>query len=392
MNKKLLLILLIGLVFLTGCWGKVEIENRGFVVGTAIDLEEKKGNGKYKLVMTNQLINPAAATTPSNAGNAQKGFMNISVDDESLFAASRKMRQLTNLIPYYQHLKVILVSEAVLSQPGLFTDVMDVFVRNHELRRGVKVFVTKDKANKILEYVPEVEKTPSMFLDKLANNGKNAGLLEPKKIDRLQNIFIYERSYFVPRVKLENNKIVYDDVVVVQGSNNQMVGILNAEETKGLLYITSPTKGGSIEANFDGNSINVETTNAKTKIKLTNKDKENLAFSLKVNFEGSIEEHYGQANLLTEKSLVEIEAALEKDIKKMVERTIEKVQKEYKLDVLKFGDTIRRDHYDLWKTIVDNWDRGENYFSKSTVDVKVEANIISTGASNRIKQKGKRDE
>lgn len=387
-----MLILLIVPVFLAGCWGKVEIENRGFVIGTAIDLGERQSNGKYKLIMTNQLINPAAASTPTNVGGAQKGFMNIRADDESLFAASRKMRSKTNLIPYYQHLKVILVSEAVLSKPGLFADVMDVFVRNHELRRGVKVFVTKDEANKILEYVPDVEKTPSMFLDKLGNNGKNAGLIEPKKIDRLQNIFTYERSYFVPRVMLEHNEIVYEDAVVVQGSNNQMVGTLNAEETKGLLYIINPTKGGSIETTVNGNLIDVNTISTKTKIKLTNKDKDNLAFSVKVNFEGSIEEHFGAMNLLKENTVDEIEAAIEKDIKKLMERTIERVQKEYKADVLKFGEEIRAHHYDLWKTIVDNWDRGENYFSKSTVDVKVKANITSTDASNRIKQKGKRDE
>ncbi|QGS68090.1 Ger(x)C family spore germination protein [Oceanobacillus sp. 143] len=302
------------------------------------------------------------------------------------------MRSSTNLIPYYQHLKVILVSEEVLSEPGLFSDVMDVFVRNHELRRGVKVFVTEEEANKVLEYVPEIEKTPAMFLDKLTENSKNSGVPEPKKVDRLQNNFIYERSYFIPRIKLESNEIVYEDAVVVQGSNNQMVGMLNAEETKGLLYIIDNTKGGSIETKFNGNLVAVETSRTRPKITLTKKDKENLRFSLKVNFEGSIEEHFGKVNVLKEKTIAEIETAVEKDIKKMVERTIEKAKTEYEVDVIGLGEVIREHHYDLWTTLVDNWDRGENYFSKSTVDVTVEANITSTGASNRIKQKGKRDE
>ncbi|QGS68089.1 hypothetical protein CV093_03905 [Oceanobacillus sp. 143] len=90
-RKKLILISLIIPIFLTGCWGRVEIENRGFVIGTAIDLEGKQGNEKYELLMTNQLINPAAASTPSNGGGGgQKGFINISAKSESLFTASRK--------------------------------------------------------------------------------------------------------------------------------------------------------------------------------------------------------------------------------------------------------------------------------------------------------------
>ncbi|WP_170138831.1 Ger(x)C family spore germination protein [Oceanobacillus chungangensis] len=394
-SKRWLLIFLITPIFLAGCWGKIEIENRGFVIGTAIDLEGKQGNEKYNLLMTNQLINPAAISKQSSGGGGggnQKGFINIQDKSDSLFAASRKMRHLTNLIPYYQHLKVILVSEEVIKEPGLFSDVMDVFVRNHELRRGVKVFVTEGEANKILDFVPQIEKTPAMFIEKLTTNSKNAGILEPKRVDRLQNIFIYERSYFIPRVKLVNNEIVYDDAVIVSGENNQMIGTLNSEETKGLLYILGGTKGGSIETKFDDNLVNVETQSAKVKTKLTNKDKENFTFSLNINFEGTIEEHFGTKDLLKEKSITEIEKDLEKDIKQLVERTIKKVQREYKADVIGLGDVIREKHYDLWKNIVYNWDRGENYFSKSTVEVNVKANISSTGAANRIKQKGKRGE
>ena len=52
-------ILMILLLFLTGCWDEVEIEERAFVSGVAVDLAEEQSSSTTKIELTSQLIVPA---------------------------------------------------------------------------------------------------------------------------------------------------------------------------------------------------------------------------------------------------------------------------------------------------------------------------------------------
>ena len=50
------------LMFLTGCWDRIEIEERGFVIAVAIDSEKEN-----KILLTQQLINPKSMNGSSNS-------------------------------------------------------------------------------------------------------------------------------------------------------------------------------------------------------------------------------------------------------------------------------------------------------------------------------------
>lgn len=79
------------------------------------------------------------------------------------------------------------------------------------------------------------------------------------------------------------------------------------------------------------------------------------------------------------------EKRLTKDISKEMEQRIQKsiqlVQKKYKVDVLALGEVYKRNNYKEWKKISKNWDQGENYFSNADINVYVHLVIEHSGSA-----------
>ncbi|MCM3698004.1 Ger(x)C family spore germination C-terminal domain-containing protein [Paenibacillus macerans] len=49
----------------------------------------------------------------------------------------------------------------------------------------------------------------------------------------------------------------------------------------------------------------------------------------------------------------------------MMQATLEKVQLEYKSDVIGLGTHLKQEYTVAWKKIQNDWDCGENYFSQA---------------------------
>ena len=173
-NKRLIFLLLSPLL-LAACWDKIEVEERGFVSGIAIDLanspskiemnEQAQGqmegetrlqhdakifkqnfdedydqNKKSKFKLTQQLIVPSGLAQAQNSGgNTVPAFRNLSQTGDTIIEMNRDMIKQAGRITNVTHLNVVLFSEAVAKQEDVFADLMDIFLREKEMLRSVKV-------------------------------------------------------------------------------------------------------------------------------------------------------------------------------------------------------------------------------------------------------------
>lgn len=128
-------------LLLTGCWDRIEIEERGFVVGIAIDMPKTKEIGKKqekespdkpkakgRYVLTQQMVVPGEL---SGSGNAQggtgsgKAYLNVTAEGETLFDIIREVAARTSRSPYYVHFKTLVISEEVARTEGSLANVID---------------------------------------------------------------------------------------------------------------------------------------------------------------------------------------------------------------------------------------------------------------------------
>src|SRR5699024_12123610 len=84
---------------------------------------------------------------------------------ESIFAINRKMLKETSRPPFYEQLRLLVISEEVALDGDLFASMLDLFIRDQEMRRIIKVIIAEDKAKDVLEVDPKPEKLPVVHVD-----------------------------------------------------------------------------------------------------------------------------------------------------------------------------------------------------------------------------------
>lgn len=375
-------------LLLMGCWDETNIEERGFIVGSAIDLEDEKKNDNHQVILTNQFVIPPGIGTPSDSGDGtQKAYLNLSASGDSLFVIDKKMRTSINVIPFFEHLKVIVISEDVLGIPHLFPNIMDVFFRNYEIRRVPQIIIAKGEARKILDITPENEKVPALYMDTLLGKKTgDTGTLRPVQLGDIHEYFLNDSTFTIPMYIPSENKLDYEAGVVFHGYEGKLVGTLNKQEMQGLNLALGEFQGGPIEFEYEGNLVTFNINKANSKIKIDTKDQEKILVSLKVNAEGRIAEVFGTQKIMDPKTVDKIEEKAAERIEEIIKKTVEKAQKELQADVFGLKTKLNQRHYQTWQRVKDDWDHGDYYFGKSIFHVKAKVRIRTAGESEKVQK------
>ncbi|MBT2698820.1 Ger(x)C family spore germination protein [Bacillus sp. ISL-40] len=394
MSRFKLCITLLGVfsVFLTGCWDHVEIEDRGFIIGLAIDLAEEtdekldESEGEYRYKGTYQFVVPSGLSQGDSGqggqgGTSQKAYNNLVIEDETISGQSRHLAEETSRTPFNEHLQTIIVSENVAKIPKALGNVLDFFLRDSETRRGIKVMIAEGEAGPILGIQPTPENLPVMHIDSIAENSfKNARILPEKRIGSIHERLIDKTSFVVPKIKMDNQKINIAGAAVFHGHNNQMIGFINGDITEGLNLITGDYKGGILKTKVENKLVVYEIKREKSSVKVESKNKENIQFHIKIEAEGQIGESFGSLDYMNPKILSKVETAVEKEIERKVSKTIKTFQEDLRVDALGLGGYLQREDYNTWKRIKQDWDDGKNYFSTSTIKVQADIIVQTPGA------------
>ncbi|MGM8364307.1 Ger(x)C family spore germination protein [Virgibacillus sp. W0181] len=375
---------LCSLFTLTGCWDSASIEDRGFVIGTAIDMEEQTTKEPI-LSMTNQFVIPRnVPSAPTQGGTDEDPFMNITAEGKSLFQIDQEMFERTDKFLFYEHLKIIIISEKIAQTPHLFSSILDTYIRDPEMRRGIYVVIAEE-AKPLLESHPKAQKMPAIFIESLLKaSADRAGLLTPKIIGDVNEHLIRKSSYVLPMITPMESRIKYNGGGVFHGYKDQMVGTLTDKEMIGLNFVLTESKGAILEVNSNGKVITGEIKKIRSKVTIDPTDVQQIKATIQIDVRVIIKEILGIENLQSKKALQKIEDTFSDHIEKLVKDIFIKAQDDFNADIFQLNYALQSRHPDVWKKIKDDWEHGANYFSQVDLNLEVETNIPSVGNTIQI--------
>ncbi|WP_028608528.1 Ger(x)C family spore germination protein [Paenibacillus harenae] len=343
-----------------GCWSRQEVNDIGIVTATGID-RTKSGGIKVSLL----LAVPRTVGMSGQAGGSGEientaGWV-ISEEGETIMDAFRNIQKKLPRNIFYPHNRAIVIGEN-LARNDTFT-LMDFFQRSRQTQMRSFVLFTKKEAADILRFKPKFEKLTAEIIKEEMKTGVNAHV----RLNEFINMFMEDgQEAYAPRIEIvpseiksaskeELNNLMQMGVGIMR--DNRLVGWLNAEETRGLLWLRDEMEEGVITVNIPekrgGGKISGEVQKAHTKIKVYSV-KNRLRVDVRVTTVINIFENQSQISLKDLEKIAYVESLLEKDIEDRIRMSFKKAQ-QFNSDFVGIGRAIYKASPGLWQQQQENW-------------------------------------
>lgn len=431
MIKKAVIILLC--LLLCGCYDNREPNNIAFVTAVGIDISKQN---KKNYDITFQIANPTQISGGASEEGGKGGeiIQNITVEAPTVYAGIETANFIMSKIISLSHIKLFVFSEE-LARNGI-ADLTDAMSRSEEIRPNVYLAVAKASAKEYLEAVkPSAEINPAKYyqstfekealggIPKSTNNEfyfyqktdeRNAVLpiasvINAKNNDSIsdkasntalngaqqteenekqrnapvnENAFEYKiKNYIAGQVAIsEENESELMGMAVFSG--DKMIGALGSTETLIYNILTNKFKQGYITFKSSKTDIPITILLQRTEKTKISYDKTSKTATVKLFLEGEFISL--PADYITEKDTQTFEKEIRAAIKESFEMFTDRLQTEFKSDIIGIGSSAKREFltYDDFKNY--NWCE---QFPNIEVVFNIDFVIERTGLTIRTEEK-----
>lgn len=392
MKRLLTLFLILNTVFLSGCWDMRELNELGMVMMVGVD----KGPNNSGFLVTVQIAKgKGQGGGQGNTGGGEATWV-ASADGSTIFEAVRNIARFSSRRIMWAHNNVIVIGEDLARED--ITPVIDFFTHNPELRMKTWVGIARGKASEYVSVKTGMEDIPGIAVAELFRYNQLPSISTQTDMLRLYSDFLSDSiqpivSAFRKREKMPGegrNQVELSGGAVFKGT--RMLGWLTPEEIRGISWVRGETKSTVLSVSnisASDKKVAVEIRNIKVK---TNSEIINGSPIINIDFKA--EGHIAEEDFISNMSISEMKSKVEKETERQVKRYItqgiDRVQKEYKSDVLGFGRRVHIEHKYEWdRSIKSKWeDIYPNTEAKVNVHIDLRSSILYQQPIKQEKQSG----
>jgi spore germination protein len=176
-----------------------------------------------------------------------------------------------------------------------------------------------------------------------------------------------------------DGEVKFSGASVIKGKTQKFRGRLSEDEFLGVMWLSGKGRGGLVKS-YDQKTKQVIAYEIKT-MKSTMKSHINngkISFHVHMESEGRLIEEWVIPNEPKDNKLNSmVLQSTEKEVKRLVNIGLRKIQKDYKTDVVGFGKRLSIEHPKQWQKVKDDWD---DEFSRIPITYSIKLTITDTGA------------
>ena len=370
--KIIMLWIMIAMLF-TGCSYQNELNDLKITIGMGID-KDALNPRNVKLIA--QIVKPEELSEPlSGDGDGPKGYMNIESSGENTFDAIREFTHSVHGRLYMAH-NVVFVIGKDAAEEGI-NQYLDFFIRSLETRPLTKIIIVEGTASEALEVKTEFNTMPAMCIDYLIEAQYLTAHSTETTIKDYINAMVSKTSSFtapILRIKRDEDK----ETMYVEGiavfKQDKLIGALDKEESRGLLWVKGQVESGPINIDIDEGKVAIEIADASSKV--TYKFAEGKpVVNVEISVEGLLATQTCKRNLETLDGIKQLEHLMKNEIEEEIKKSLKKAQN-LNCDIYDFGEGYHKYHNENWEKMAPYWDE---IFPVLSVDFEVKGKIVSAG-------------
>ena len=370
-----LLVLILQLLFATGCWDLLELNKRAIVVGLGFDSSPHED----KILISAQIVVPSNVKTPQTAGGGDgQPYWIATNESTTVFEGMRAMTHVSSRKLFFPHNQIIIFGED-LAKKGI-KDYLDLLMRDYEFRETNWIIVSEGKAQDILDTKTRVNNISAFFIRDLITERKFSSQAMAINIkDLARKITSKSTAPIASYIYLENTgqeKRLNLSRTAVFDNNMNMVGTLNNYESRGLLWVLGEVKSGIIVVESPNGKGNYSLEILKVKSKIIPEFKDGKpTITVRVKESSNLGETSCLEDLTKPEAWELMDSLQNEAIHQEISIALDKAQ-ELKADIFGFGEAFHKKYPRLWNEMEPNW---QEIFSSLEVNIIVESKVGNPG-------------
>jgi len=350
---------------ISGCWDMRELQDRNFVLAVAIDkaddvksvetFVQPHGSKRYRVSL--QILK---LSTGGDQKEESRTFIKSNTG-ESIFEMVRDMLGQSSKSLWFEHVQVIIISDAVLKEVDL-GEILDFFKRDSEMRSRIKIYVTSGKARPIIEYSPPSKEPGGVYLANISRLHIKNIHVGGARTDLGYTIqYFYNKSnVLLPRIEMA------DKVVKLGGSavfkKDKFIGYADDYAIAGLKMMLGTEKSAVVTIDSPktpGHQIIFELFRHDTTL-TPHVENGVIYFTDEISMYGNVGEIQGdisENDTMDPEFIRTLETAFAEEIKNNIYYADKIFKNEMRVDAIsKFAAKLKAHEPDTWEQVKDHWD------------------------------------
>lgn len=403
---KLLCVMLLLVPLLTGCWDRLEIEERAVVLGISVDEAEPEAEQeedevshikggfpapqKEMIRVTVQIaipgripLGPGESGGGGSGSGAESSVWVVDVVGHTIDDAIMNLQQQMSGRLFFGHLRVIVVSDAV-ARKGL-QNLNDYFRRNSEVRRMAWMLISKGEARELMAASPKLERVPTLYLMSTMDSAVKMGKFPNDFVGNFwSNSSKKGQEGLLPYVELMKAENV-EISGLAMFKNDKLVGVTQPLEIgayMGVKGLNPAGYRGTISVDGPEDTVTLYATHRKSKIDVSIRN--GLPhFTVTILNELNIEEKISdQFRIENPEVIKEIERKDKQGAQKLHEGLIKATQK-IGSDIFGFGEYVRAKEPKFWNEHVGSKEEWQKMYKEVAIDVQIDVKVRRVGMKAR---------
>jgi len=335
---------------LTGCWDKVELEDRAFVVALGIDKAEAEDGERYTVTLSL----PAALDGGADESEDEPQHIKKACG-QTVTEAIKKIDAETNAKLYFGQAKMLALGGALLEEPDLVRGALDWVDRHPEIARQIHILASCGYAGEIITANPPGEALPGQYVAAIyKDKRKIGGASFIMNLERLTTQLKYTDGALIPSMEAGDDELSLSGAAVLK--NSRKVGSLSRDELRGYLWCFADAgRGAVVTAEVGEQLIPFKVERHNVKIRFTENEK-GPQVHIYVELTGRIEELASGDNMLKRSNFREhAERLVAEAVRDEILHTTRKMQEEFTLDGHNWLETMRKKQYSMYQRYSAGW-------------------------------------
>ncbi|OPJ63402.1 Ger(x)C family spore germination protein [Clostridium oryzae] len=388
MKKTVTVILIISMMFTTGCWDKVEIDRKVFV--STIGIDPGKDIKNYKL------INDIKPDEPFGERDIQRMHVTYAFPDISAYssmqpqipsdkfietdaysledarsnASAKTSRQLD-----LSHVKMIAISSEVFNYKDIMKEIVDYLARDPVIDRKLYVILVQGDVREFLNAKTQTENTVSAYIQGLMESGKTNTSVLPMTLNEFIILLEQNGNAIVPAMKLDKEKNELEVTGIALIKNYGLVSFLTARQTSTVEMLRGKFISGKRVIYNSGVPIDFLIDGIKRRINVNEKGGK-LVYTIDINMEGRVVNYTVDRRLYKDSTINFIEKSFNESQGEECRMMARMLQEEYGSDILGLREYVKKYKPNLWERIKGDW---EEQYKSAEIVVNVNTEVRRVG-------------